>query len=85
MDRSQKELLDKLRTYLSLEQEFHHKVWVENVRKLDKDDFELALALIHTSYLIRGTLLENICKYCVRSSIDLPSFGELIELDKDSQ
>ena len=78
MDAYQEKLLNRLRSFLPLEQEFHHRVWVENIHKLDKEDLDLCLALVHANYLIRGILLENICAYCVEHNIDLPSFSALI-------
>ena len=74
------ELLEKLRSYLSYEQEFQHRVFIDKVVELDGDEAREVLSLIHTNYLIRGKLLENICKYCINNDIELPSFGDLIRM-----
>lgn len=74
------ELLEKLRSYLSYEQEFQHRVFVDKVLDLGPEDAREVLSLVHTNYLIRGTLLQKICEYCILNDIDLPSFGDLIRM-----
>ena len=55
-------------------------MFLDNVKKLDTPEAEEILSLIYASYLIRGTLLENIVMYCVANDVDLPSFGDLLDM-----
>jgi len=73
-------VLDKLKSHLTLEQNFAHRVFLDKIKELDTPEAEEILSLVYASYLIRGTLLENIVMYCVANDVDLPSFGDLIDM-----
>ena len=71
-------LLDKLRSHMSLEEEFAHRRFVTGLKQMSEADRDLTIELTHANYLIRGKILESIVKYCVDNDVDLPSFGDLI-------
>jgi hypothetical protein len=73
-------VLDKLKAHLTLEQNFAHRVFLDSVKRLSESEADELLGLIYASYLIRGKLLENIVMYCVEKDIDLPCFGDLIDM-----
>jgi hypothetical protein len=73
-------VLDKLKSHLSVEQSFAHRVFLDSVKQLSEREIDEYLGLMYASYLIRGKLLENIVTYCVTNDIDLPSFGDLIDM-----
>ena len=74
------ELLEKLRSHLTLEQDFTHRAFITGLKKLKPEEADEVLSVVYANYLIRGKLLENIVKYCVAYGIDLPCFGDLLEL-----
>ena len=74
------ELVDKLRSHLTLEQQFTHRAFLDGMDKLSRKEAREVLEVVYANYLIRAKLLENIIKYCVAYGVHLPSFGELLEL-----
>lgn len=72
--------MDKLRSYLTLEQDFTHRAFLDGLDKLNPKESRELLGIIYANYLIRGRILENIIKYCVVYGVDLPSFGDLLEM-----
>ena len=48
--------------------------------KLSPKEAREVLEVVYANYLIRAKLLENIVKYCIAYGINLPSFGDLLEL-----
>jgi hypothetical protein len=75
-----KELLDKLRSHLTLEQDFTHRAFMDGMEKLSQQEARELLGIIYANYQIRGRILENIIKYCVAYGVDLPSFGDLLDM-----
>lgn len=73
-------MMDKLRSHMTLEQQFTHRAFLDGMGKLSRKEAREMLEIIYANYLIRGKLLENIIKYCVAYDIPLPSFGDLIEM-----
>ena len=74
------ELIDKLRSHLTLEQQFTHRAFLDGMDKLSRKEAREVLEVVYANYLIRAKLLENIVKYCVAYGVHLPSFGDLLEL-----
>lgn len=48
--------------------------------KLSPKEAREVLEVVYANYLIRAKLLENIVKYCIAYGVNLPSFGDLLEL-----
>ena len=74
------ELVDKLRSHLTLEQQFTHRAFLDGMDKLSRKEAREVLEVVYANSLIRAKLLENIIKYCVAYGVHLPSFGDLLEL-----
>jgi hypothetical protein len=74
------ELVDKLRSHLTLEQQFTHRAFLDGMDKLSRKEAREVLEVVYANYLIRAKLLESIIKYCVAYGVHLPSFGDLLEL-----
>ena len=74
------QLLDKLKSHLTLEQKFTHRAFLDGIDKLSPKESREVLEVVYANYLIRAKLLENIIKYCIAHGVDLPSFGDLREL-----
>ena len=74
------QLLDKLRSHLTLEQKFTHRAFLDGMDKLSPKEAREVLEVVYANYLIRARLLENIIKYCIAYGINLPSLGDLLDL-----
>ena len=74
------QLLDKLKSHLTLEQKFTHRAFLDGIDKLSPKESLEVLEVVYANYLIRAKLLENIIKYCVAYDVNLPSFGDLLEM-----
>lgn len=74
------ELVDKLRSHLTLEQQFTHRAFLDGMDKLSRKEAREVLEVVYANYLIRARLLENIIKYCIAYGVNLPSFGDLLEM-----
>jgi len=74
------ELVEKLRSHLTLEQQFTHRAFLDGMDKLSRKEARQVLEVVYANYLIRAKLLENIVKYCLAYGVNLPSFGDLLEL-----
>jgi hypothetical protein len=74
------QLVDKLRSHLTLEQQFTHRAFLDGMDKLSRKEAREVLEVVYANYLIRAKLLENIIKYCVAYGVHLPSFGDLLEM-----
>jgi hypothetical protein len=74
------ELVGKLRSHLTLEQQFTHRAFLDGMDKLSRKEAREVLEVVYANYLIRAKLLENIIKYCVAYGVHLPSFGDLLEM-----
>ena len=74
------QLIEKLRSHLTLEQQFTHRAFLDGMDKLSRKEAREVLEVVYANYLIRAKLLENIVKYCVAYGVHLPSFGDLLEL-----
>jgi len=74
------ELIDKLRSHLTLEQQFTHRAFLDGMDKLSRKEAREVLEVVYANYLIRAKLLERIVEYCVTYGVNLPSFGDLLEM-----
>jgi len=74
------QLIEKLRSHLTLEQQFTHRAFLDGMDKLSRKEAREVLEVVYANYLIRAKLLENIVKYCIAYGVNLPSFGDLLEL-----
>ena len=74
------QLLDKLKSHLTLEQKFTHRAFLDGIDKLSRKESREVLEVVYANYLIRAKLLENIVKYCIAYGVSLPSFGDLLDL-----
>ena len=75
------DLVEKLRSHLSLEEDLGHRMFLDSLYDLNRTDAREALEVMHLSYLIRGRLLEKIAIYSITHDLPLPSFGELIDYE----
>ena len=73
-------MIEKLRSHLTLEQQFTHRAFLDGMDKLSRKEAREVLEVVYANYLIRAKLLENIVKYCIAYGVNLPSFGDLLEL-----
>jgi hypothetical protein len=73
-------MLDKLRSYLTLEQDFTHRAFLDGMDKLGSKESRELLGIIYANYLIRGRIIQNIIKYCVAYGIPLSSFDDLLNM-----
>jgi hypothetical protein len=71
------ESLERLRSWMSLEQEFLHKRFLAQARKLDKKELVEILEILHANYLIRGSLFLRLSKWCQRQGYPLPDADEI--------
>ena len=62
---------------MSLEQEFLHKRFLAQARKLDKKELVEILEILHANYLIRGSLFLRLSKWCQRQGYPLPDADEI--------
>lgn len=76
-----KEIAEKLRSHLTLEQDFTLNAFLNGISKLDKQEAREILEVTYANYLIRGRILENLVKYCLLYGVHLPSFGDLLDLE----
>ena len=74
------EIVDKLKSHMSFEQDLAHRVFLDAFVQLSPSEAQNILSVIYASYLIRGKLLENIVKWCIVNDVYLPSFDDLVEL-----
>jgi len=74
------DMVKKLRTYMTLEQDFALRRFQDSLKELETEDVAEALSIVYANYLIRGALLENIIKWCITNDVDLPCFGDLIRM-----
>ena len=74
------QLIEKLRSHLTLEQQFTHRAFLDGMDKLSRKEARQVLEVVYANYLIRAKLLENIVEYCLAYGVNLPSFGDLLEL-----
>lgn len=73
-------LLEKLKSHLTLEQSFTHRAFLDGLEKLDSQEAREVLGIVYANYLIRGRILEKIIEYCVAHGVNLPSFGDLLDM-----
>ena len=73
-------MLDKLRSYLTLEQDFTHRAFLDGMDKLGPKESRELLGIIYANYLIRGRIIQNIIKYCEAYGIPLSSFDDLLDM-----
>lgn len=65
---------------MTLEQQFTHRAFMDGLKKLSPEEATEILEIVYANYLIRGKILESIIKYCITHDVDLPSFGDLIDI-----
>jgi hypothetical protein len=76
-------VLQKLRHYMSMEQEFYHHRFMEKAKKIDDvDELVEIIDLLHSNYLIRSKLFINLAHRVAEEGYELPCIAELM---KDSQ
>jgi len=73
-----KEILDKLRGFMSLEQEFLHKTFMTKTHTLGKAELIDVLDLVHANYLVRGRLFANLAHWCTEQDYPVPGLDELL-------
>jgi hypothetical protein len=72
-------VFEKLRGFLSLEQQFLNQRVKASAEKLDKDKLIEILEIIHTNYLVRSKMFKNLVKHCAQQGMVLPPLNELWE------
>lgn len=72
-------IFEKLRGFLSLEQQFLNQRVKAGAEKLDKKELIEILEIIHTNYLIRSKMFNNLVKHCAQQGMVLPPLNELWE------
>jgi len=72
-------IFEKLQGFLSLEQQFLNQRFKAEAEKLDKKELIEILEIIHTNYLIRSKMFNNLVKHCARQGMMLPPLNELWE------
>jgi hypothetical protein len=74
------DLLQRLRDYMTMEQEFYHQRFMSRARKIDKvEDFVEILDLLHSNYLVQKRLFHNLAKSVADSGVELPALGDLLK------
>jgi hypothetical protein len=73
-----KEVLSRLRDFMSLEQEFLHKSFMAQTPKLDKSELIDILDLVHANYLVRGRLFTKLAHWCSEQDYPIPGLDELL-------
>jgi hypothetical protein len=74
--------LERLRSWMSLEQEFLHKRFMGQARKLDREALLEILEIVHANYLVRGGLFLRLSKWCQRQGYALPEAHEITNPNK---
>ncbi len=70
-------LLERLKGYLTMEQEFHHRRVTNGCKKLDKKELEEIIDIVHTNYLVKAGMFRKLVAHCVRKGYKLPPMSEL--------
>jgi len=74
------ELLEKLRGYLSVDQEFYHHTFMRGVKRIEhKEDLLEIIDLVHSNYLIRTKLFSNLARRVAQDGYKLPPLNEIID------
>jgi len=74
------ELLQRLREYMTVEQEFYHHIFMSRARKLDKsEDLVEIIDLLHANYLVQKRLFTNLARAVADSDMGLPALKDLLE------
>jgi hypothetical protein len=74
--------LERLRSWMSLEQEFLHKQFLAQANKLDQKELIEILEIVHANYLVRGSLFLRLSKWCQRQGYPLPDADEITNPNK---
>jgi hypothetical protein len=74
------ELTEKLKSFMGLELDLKHKLFLDGFKSLDDESRNSILSLIFANYLVRGKLLSNICTWCADNHVDLPNYSELLDM-----
>jgi len=74
------ELTEKLKSFMGLELDFKHKLFLDGLKSLDEESRDSILSLIFANYLVRGKLLSNICTWCLINDVDLPHYSDLLNM-----
>ena len=76
----EEELLQRLREYMTIEQEFYHHRFMSRARKIDKaEDFVEILDLLHANYLVQKRLFHNLAKQMSDLGVELPKLKDLLD------
>ena len=70
--------LKKLQEYLTLEQRFHHQMFLNSLRKLENEQLIEIGDIIHTNYLVRDRMFNKLVSHCIRNGYKLPAFSTLL-------
>tara|TARA_R100000005_G_scaffold95742_1_gene78516 strand:- start:299 stop:538 length:240 start_codon:yes stop_codon:yes gene_type:complete len=74
------DLLQQLRNYMTIEQEFYHHRFMSRARKIEKtEDFVEILDLLHANYLVQKRLFQNLARAVADSGVELPRLKDLLE------
>jgi hypothetical protein len=74
------DLIQQLRNYMTIEQEFYHHSFMSRARKIEKtEDFVEILDLLHANYLVQRRLFHNLAKAVADSGVELPPLKDLLE------
>jgi len=74
------ELLARLRSYMSIDQEFYHVKFMDKARKVKtKEDLIEIIDLLHSNYLVRVKLFSNLARRVAEDGYELPPLDELIK------
>ena len=74
-----KEILGKVKGYLTVEQEFHHKRVMDACNKLDKEEISEIVDIVHTNYLVKTEMFRKLVAFCISSGYKLPPMSSLFE------
>lgn len=70
-------LLERLKGYLTMEQEFHHQKVTNGCKKLGKEELEEIIDIVHTNYLVKAGMFKRLVEHCVRRGYKLPPMSDL--------
>jgi hypothetical protein len=74
-----KEILESVQGYLTMEQEFHHKRVLDSCKKLEKEELAEIVDIVHTNYLVKTEMFRKLVSYCISKGFQLPPMSSLFE------
>ncbi len=72
------EILEKAQSYLTMEQEFHHRRVVDGCKNLENTELLEIVDIVHTNYLVRNEMFNKLVSYCIKKGVTLPPMSSLI-------